>query len=186
MESDFYVGLHKIFYAKMKRMLFIILGVILCVPLYAQSAEGRYASRMTQDGTIFFVMPHKLKQVRDIKKFEYDMTLLNWTDSITVNFTFESDRMELPADLKIESCGVSYKCDSYSLLYIDIKKKHYEVRVTSKFPASVIQSMIKCDTPPIFSFSQLGIYEYATYGESAWKKDKKKLNDIYNLYLYSK
>lgn len=170
----------------MKRLTLLLVAMLVTLGVAAQSADGRYTSRMTQDGTLFFVMPQKIGKLSGIKRFEYDMTMLTWTDSVTVNFTFESDRMSLPENLEIVSGANRYACADYSPLFIDIKKKHYEVRITSKFPADQIKSIVGSATPPVFSFTQDGVPESATYSEGAWRKDRKKLSDIYQLYLYSR
>lgn len=161
--------------------------LFLCIyDVNAQSAEGRYSSRMTQDGFIFFANPQRLKELNNIKRFEYDMTMLTWTDSITVNFTFESTSMVMPHDLRIKYDGGVVKCDAYSSLFTDIKKDYYEIRITSRYSTSDIERILKSEKSPCFCFSQGDMEESAAYKPGAWKKDRKKLNDIFNLYLYSK
>lgn len=161
--------------------------LFLCIyDVNAQSAEGRYSSRMTQDGFIFFANPQRLKELNNIKRFEYDMTMLTWTDSITVNFTFESTSMVMPHDLRIKYDGGVVKCDAYSSLFTDIKKDYYEIRITSRYSTSDIERILKSEKSPCFCFSQGDMEESAAYNPGAWKKDRKKLNDIFNLYLYSK
>lgn len=168
----------------MKKTIVILISLFTLLPLIGVYAQ-RYASRMTMDGTIYFIDPMKLGKLQNLKRFEYDVTLLSWTDSVTVNFTFESDRMTKPESLKIESCSYSYECSDYSTLFVDLKKNHYEVRITSKFPTGAIQKIFECNESPKFVFTQDGVTESAAYKSSAWKKDRKKLIDIYNLYLYS-
>lgn len=170
----------------MKRFLFILIAFCSCFSLAAQSAEGRYNSRMTRDGTLFFIMPHKISKLEGLKKFQYDMTLLNWTDSTTINFTFESSSVLLPEDLEIKSGQKSFACTSYSPLFVDIKKNHYEIRITSKFPNSQIKDIIQNSLPPVFSFRQGDEIKTASYKPGAWTKDRKKLNDIFQLYTLSK
>lgn len=174
-------------YDSMRKILLLAIAIIISfVNVNGQSADGRYVSRMTQDGTLYFIQPIKIKKLSGLKSFEYDMTLLNWTDSVTVNFTFESSMMQIPEKFKIISGSNTIACNSYSVLYLDIKKKHYEIRITSKFKASEIESVIRMPSPPIFSFSQENIQKSASYTQSAWNKDRKKLIDIFNLYNYSR
>ena len=154
--------------------------------MQAQSADGRYISRMTQDGTLYFINPQKLSKTEGIKNFEYDMTLLSWTDSATVNFTFRSGLMAKPENLAIRSGNNVFRCDAFKPLFIDIKKNKYEIRITSRFPISVLATILDNPDPSIFDFTQDGIHRHAAYSEGAWRKDRKKLNDIYRIYLYSK
>lgn len=170
----------------MKRLFLSLLTCSLFVTLLALSAQNRYHSRMTQDGTLFFFMPHKITKLEGIKRFEYDMTMLNWTDSTTINFTFESSSLLLPENLKIISGNNSFVCHSYSPLFADIKKHHYEIRITSKFPNSEVLSFIENPNPPIFSFTQNNQLKTASYKQAAWNSDRKKLYDIYQLYILSK
>lgn len=170
----------------MKKLLLIIIAFLFTSTLFGQSADGRYVSRMTQDGTLFFIMPQKIKNLTGIKKFEYDITLLTQSDSLTVNFTFESSLMNVPTDLKIQSGENTFPCTDYKPLFIDIKKNHYEIRITSKFSNDMLKTVVNNPTPPIFLFKQGTEIKEASYKEGAWRKDRKKLNDIYNLYLYSK
>ncbi|MDE6377264.1 MAG: hypothetical protein K2K72_00805 [Duncaniella sp.] len=171
----------------MKRIVPVIVMLSSVLWAFAQSAENRYNSRMTRDGVLFFLMPEPLKDLSGIKKFEYDATLLSWTDSTTVNFTFESSSFQLPTDLRVRygEDGV-IECKSFSPLFIDIKKNHYEIRITSKFSNAEFESIIKSLTPPAFCFNQGEEPKSAAYKAKAWSKDRKKLNDIFQLYLYSK
>lgn len=153
---------------------------------FAQLSEGRYASRMTQDGTIFFINPHKLKKTSGIKRFEYDMTLLTWTDSVTINFTFESDLMAIPHDIKISSGDKSFVCNNFKPLFVDIKKKHYEIRISAIFPIQDLEYILNSSFPLCFEFYQEGNKETAAYSPGSWKKDRDKLMNIYNLYKYRK
>lgn len=170
----------------MKKILFLFLCLFTIFESQAQSAANRYVSRKTQDGTLFFINPQKLKELSNIKKFEYDMTMLSWSDSTTINFTFESNIMTLPSEVMIKSGTQTYYCKNFSPLFIDIKKNHYEIRITSKFPNSEIEKIIKSPTPPSFVFKQDGVAENASYKAGEWRKESKKLSDIYNLYLYSR
>ncbi len=170
----------------MKTKILLILTALLFSTLAYGQSDGRYFSRLSQDGTLFFVMPKKIKNVSGIKKFEYDMTLLTQTDSVTVNFTFISPLMDVPKDLKIATCDTTFNCSDYKPLFIDLKKNKYEVRITSKFSNELLVKMLACPTPPVFSFTQGNVSESASYKPGAWAKDRKILNDIFNLYKYTK
>lgn len=154
--------------------------------LVSAGIADRYVSRMTQDGTLYFIEPKKLGVRENLHTFEYDMTLLTWSDSATVNFTFVSKNMELPAGFAIKNADYDYECTSYSPLYIDIVKKGYEVRITSKFPVAQIEKIIESPAPPVFTFTQGGAAESASYTQGAWNKDRLKLQNILSLYKYTK
>lgn len=167
--------------------IFALLAFIFCVLLSsAQSADGRYVSRMTQDGTLYFIEPKKITKLDGLSKFEYDMTLLSWSDSVTVNFTFKSKSVAYPEKLEIRTCGKIIQDIPYSLLFTDIVKGGYSIRVTSKITTAQLGDIVNCDASPVFVFKQDGVIRTASYSAGAWKNDKKKLSDIYNLYKLRK
>ena len=161
----------------------ILLTVIFCaLQASAQSADGRYTSRMTLDGMLYFMHPKKITKCDGIERFEYDMTLLSWTDSVTVNFTFKSKSVAYPENLQIQTCGKSIQNIPYSLLFTDIVKGGYSIRVTSKISSAELEGIVSCMSSPVFVFEQDGVKRTASYSDGAWKKDAKKLSDIYHIY----
>ena len=170
----------------MKKLIALLFVLMMAIPLHGWSSRGRYASRITPDGTIFFINPQTLGALTNLRRFEYDMTLPSWTDSVTINFTIESSLMNAPENLQIASGDKVYKCKDYAVLYTDIKRQRYVIRVTSKFSVQQLLEIIEAGSPPRFIFTQNDIQEKATYTNSAWKKERKKLLDIFQLYVYSK
>lgn len=174
------------FFIKMNRIIIAVLVSALALGASAQSAQNRYVSRMTQDGTLFFISPKKLNRSEGVKKFEYDMTWLSWSDSATVNWTFRSESMDLPREFAIQTCDTVFVCTSYSPLYQDIIRSGYETRITSKFSLSQIERMIQCPTSPEFVFKQDGVTKTASFSEGTWRKERKMLSDILTLYKHTK
>ena len=170
----------------MKKLIALLFISVMTIPAHGQSTQRRYASRITPDGTIFFIHPQKLGALTNLRRFEYDMTLLSWKDSVTINFTIESSWMTAPENLELASGDEVYPCEDFSVLYTDIKKQHYVIRVTSKFPLQELAQIIASTTSPTFAFTQNGVLEAAKYTDSAWKKERKKLLAIIQLYVYSK
>lgn len=167
----------------MREFLYCLLFLISMVETFAQSAQGRYHSRLTPNGTLFFIQPHKLNNLSKMRSFSYDITLLSWQDSAIVNFTFESDLMDVPSNFRIYTHDKHFDCKKFSPLYIDIKKNHYIIRITSKFSVREISHFCSSDTPPVFSFFQGDCHLTASYKPKSWIQDQKKLNDILNLFL---
>lgn len=170
----------------MRKVLGLLIAFAMVVHVYGQSSHGRYASRITSDGTIFFINPQTLGKHVNIQRFEYDITLLSWTDSVTINFTIESSLMNAPENLRIISGDRVYQCENSSVLFIDIKKQHYLIRVTSTFSTQELEAIIESTSSPVFEFTQNGIREAAAYTDKAWKKERKTLSDIFQLYVYLK
>ncbi len=154
--------------------------------LFAASPSGsKYFSRMTNDGMLFFIMPQKVKALEGIKSFEYDVTLLTWNDSITLNFTYKSNTMDSPQDLYIKSGDYTYKSSKCDLLFVDIVKNGYEIRLSSKFLYSDFEKIVKNDIPPVFCFHQNGEQKSATFSHKAWKKERDILGKILTVYNHS-
>lgn len=167
----------------LRKFLTLLFMSILSINVFA---DDRYASRMTQDGFIYFISPHKLDKTTRISDFEYDMTCLTWTDSVTVNFTYKSKSILLPEELSIMSCGKEFACHEFKTLFTDIVKGGYEIRISSIFSCDDIKDIINCKEPPVFVLSKGGIEYTATYSKGGWRKDSGKLVNIFNLYLFSK
>ncbi len=170
----------------MKKLIVLLFILVMAIPSKGQSSQGRYASRITPDGTIFFINPQKLGALTNLRRFEYDMTLLSWKDSVIINFTMETSWMTAPENFKLVSGDKVYPCENFSVLYTDIKKQHYVIRVTSKFSLQELTQIVTSTTSPTFAFTQNGVKEAAKYTDNAWKKERKKLLAIIQLYVYSK
>lgn len=171
---------------KMKYILrFLAVFAILC-SLVSLDAYARYDTFRSKDGMLYFFNPQKLKETTNLKSFEYDMTMLTWTDSVTINFTIVSDAMSVPEQFAIRTGNTKYVCHDYSLLFVDLDKKDYKVRVTSKFSLAEVEKIIDSPLPPVFEFEQNGVTRTATYKAKAWKTDREKIRQVMDLYYYTK
>lgn len=110
------------------------------------------------------------------------MTYPDWTDSITVNFSLYADAPDVPKKIALVGGDKRYECDDFRSLYVDIIKNGYEIRITSKFAKNDILALLQqTDYPLAFYIETKGRRIYATYKVSAWRKDRKKLNDVFLL-----
>jgi len=148
----------------------------------AVTAQDRYTSRPTQDGTLFFLSPKKLGNVKGADGFEFDMTYVTSNDSAYVNFSVKSKTAVRPTGLcLIYGNGEKYECDNYKLLFIDKHGSSYEIRVTSTFPFSVLREAFSSTESPVYAFNLAGTNVEASYKKSAWKKDRSRISEIFNL-----
>lgn len=146
------------------------------------SAQGRYTSRLAQNGTIYFLEPKKLTDVTGIKKFEFDITYVTTSDSAFVNFTTLSDVAVKPADIRlVYGSDNEYECNDSRLLFIDRNKSKYEIRMMCRLPITVIRSAFTSGTAPVFRFSLDGRTVSATYKPSVWKKERSQITEMFNL-----
>lgn len=170
----------------MKRIFVLLWVGLACIIACGQSASGRYASRMTMDGMLYFIMPQKLTETQGVKKFEYDVTCLSWSDTLTVNFTFRSKSMSNLTGLVLTSGSQNIECLNYKPLFVDIVKSGYEIRITALFSVEDFTGLLDSQHPLGFCFYQDGIREEACYSKKAWRADRVKLLDIFRLFRQSK
>lgn len=159
----------------------IILLLTMIVITFNAMAIERYVSRPVADGILYFIMPKKLDNVKGVKSLEYDMTMVSSLDSVTVNFTVYSPIATAPTDLRLISGTTAVRCDNYKLLFVDKAGKNYEIRVTSSFPRAVIEDLFSSDECPGFEFRLGSTAVAAYYKPGAWKKDREKMTEVFNL-----
>lgn len=159
----------------------VILLLTMLVTMFNAMAIERYVSRPVTDGILYFIMPKKLDNVTGVKSFEYDMTMVSSLDSVTVNFTVYSPTAQEPTDLKLTGGATNVKCDNYKLLFVDKAGKNYEIRVTSTFPKAVIEKLFTANDAPGFEFKLGPTAVAASYKPGAWKKDREKISEVFNL-----
>lgn len=169
---------------EMKHIIFFILFIITTFDCGAQSAHNRYSSRLTPDGMCYFFRQIEISKLEGISKFEYDMTYLDRNDSVTVNFTIHSPAPNSPKVTHIKSGNNTFTCEKTERYFVDITKKGYVIRSSAKFHKNEIDKIVFCTSAPVFYFKLGAADASATYTESAWKKDSKKLQNILNL-IYS-
>ncbi len=152
----------------------------------AASLSGKYFSRMVDKGMLFFLNPQKVSQVEGVKSFEYDVTMTTWNDSVTINFTCKSDVMDTPQDFKIVSGSNTYKSVKNKVLYTDIIKKGFEIRMSSTLLYRDFEAMVNNENPPTFTFVQGGMQKSASFSSGKWDKERKDLQRILSVYNYTK
>ena len=110
------------------------------------------------------------------------MTYPDWADSITINFSIYCDIPDVPQKLSIRGGDKIFVCNDFRSLYVDIIKGGYEIRITSRFAKDDIISLLQQSKYPMaFEMETKGKKIFAKYKETAWRKDRKSLNDIFLL-----
>lgn len=159
----------------------IITFLLLIASIFNISAIERYVSRPVSDGTLYFIMPKKLGEVSGAKSFLYDVTMVSGLDSATINFTVVSPLASEPSELIIRSGSQLLECDDSKLLFVDKTGKNFEIRVTSHFPKDKIEEIFSSPNIPQFEFMIGDTPVSATYKPGAWKKDRLKMIEVFNL-----
>lgn len=168
----------------MKYIICFLFFITVAIDSSAQTIRQRYSSRLTQDGICYFFRKVELSKLENIDKFVYDMTYLDWNDSVAINFTIHSSIPNAPKVTNIKSGENSFICDKTERYFVDVTNNGYIIRSSAKYHKNDLDKIVFSKDKPIFCF-QLGNTEAsATYSDSAWKKDSKKLQSILNL-IYS-
>lgn len=163
-------------------MLFCVVGTL---EVSAQAGLKRLFSHNNEKGTMYFIGQKKLTKLENIKRFEFDITYLDYTDSATVNFTVISPNPNDVSEMELGNQQISIKATDVELLYHEVKGKNYVVRTTSRVPYTTLKALIKDEGPMIFNITRTdGQKGKATYSASQWKKERDLLGRI--LYLINK
>lgn len=166
----------------MKIKLFLLFALCtLSTAIFSQSAHKRYTGRMTQDGMCYFFSAAELKDTEGISHFDYDITYLDWQDSITINFTAHTPSADVPSKLAMTNGNNTYMCDNHKHLYIEFRKKGYTARMTSRYALKDFQQLLRHAQPLRFTFEQDGQLKSAAYKPKAWEKERKTLTQIFQL-----
>lgn len=163
------------------KILLLLTTLVISSTLWAQSAHKRYITRMTKDGMCYFFRATELSATEDISHFEYDITYLDWQDSITVNYTAYTSSPAIPVDLAITNGTLTYPCTDYKHLYVEFRKKGYEVRMTSRYALADFEQLLDAPQPLTFVFMQGNEKKSAAYKPKAWQKERNTIKQILQL-----
>ena len=145
----------------------------------AQSIDKRYRSTITQTGTLHFFRPMKLTRIENMKSFVYDMTYLSKTDSVTLNFTLEIINSQNVEKVVLQTDGVIAIENAPKMLYRDVLKSSYKVRISVGVPYKDIERIFKSETPLSFFITLSdGTVCKATYSKSKWRKEHVNITRI--------
>lgn len=145
----------------------------------AKSVNERYSSFLTQNGIIHFFRPTKLDRFNGIDNFNYDMTYLSKKDSITINCSIDLKDNHLVHLFKIQNGIQEITGDDTYMMFRDVTKKGYRIRLSSRFPIREIVELFVSNQPLTFCIETTqNITLSATYTPSHWKKENKIMTRI--------
>lgn len=146
-----------------------------------QSTGKRYRSHVGNGGTSYFFVPKKLSNKTGIDKFEFDMTHLSSTDSVTLNFTVILKQPVTVKSMSLKNDKCDVEAPYLSMLYRDVLDDGYEIRTTSRFLLTDIQKFFNEESPLYFDIKLSDGNEVsATYSKSQWKKERDIVTRILN------
>lgn len=169
-----------------KLVLYLSFLLVWTLPAQAQTAGNRYRSHLSNGGITYFFCPRHLKSTKNIEKFTFDMTYHTSSDSVTLNFTFMSEKPVNVRTLTVTNEGImTYEGKQIATLFRDIIGKKYEIRTTSRFSLADIRQMFSRQETLSFDMSLSdGTACRATYKHSQWTKECRQITQIINLINY--
>lgn len=146
---------------------------------HAQSIGKRYRSHLSECGTINFFRPIKLNDKTNTDLFVFDMTYISHSDSVTVCCSIRTKHPNTVKSLELINSDQDIASNNVSVLYCDVLKRGYEIRITSRFSFNDIQHIYKESIPLMFKI----IFNddsscTATYSRSKWEKESQNITRI--------
>lgn len=166
--------------------LVLFVAALLCnIEATAQVGLKRLFSHTSEQGTMYFIGKKKLTKLENIKSFEYDITYLDYKDSVTINFTVISPNPSDVSGLKVGNGEAFVTATDVELLYHEVKGKNYLVRMTSKLPFKAMKEIMTAQSPLVFDIVRAdGQKGKAEYKSSQWKKERDLFERV--IYLINK
>lgn len=169
----------------MRRLILLLGGILVCVLCDGQSIEKRYSSHLTENGTIHFFRPKQLDKTVNMDAFNFDMSYHSKSDTITINCSLYMQDDAIVKELNLKSGNKTISCYSVNMLYRDVTKKGYILRITSKFPFTDVKESFNSSIPLMFCITLVNDGRcFATYKESKWKKECAQISKIINSIYY--
>lgn len=164
-----------------KKVAILILLITILITGNAQSIEKRYATHLGSGGISYFFRPKKLNVITNVDKFIYDATYLVHSDSITINCTLHVKTDGLINGLKLVSGNKNIQGERVAMLYREVTKHGYRIRITSHFLFSDFANCFKEQRPLVFYItSNDGSFSTATYKRGMWEKERRNMSRIIN------
>ena len=155
-----------------KRLFLVSVCVLFSI---LSSAQGRYSTRLLENGTMLFFNPCKLVAMQKETSLVYDMTYLTDSDSVTVNMTYTAQDLHV-LEVRIVSGTAAYQTANYSIFYREKEKKGIATRIHISCPKNTYEDLFLSATPMrIEIVSKEGGVRSFTYKKSKWVKERENI-----------
>lgn len=146
--------------------------------------EERYFTRILPDGKLYFFMPYKLKAKKG-NKLQYDMTLLTYCDSVTINMTLHSP-MGRVKSVRLSAGEVSYFTTQYELFFQERSGSRFNTRVHIDCPGDKFKQLYTGSTPLTIELTMESNAKYTfTYRAKEWQKETAYVFEVLEMIEYS-
>lgn len=160
--------------------------VIFLLLLSSMVAFGRerYDVRVLPQGKMYFFMPYKLKGKAG-NKLQYDMTLLTYRDSVTINMTLTSPLGRVKS-ISLSSKEASFSTTEYELFFQERNGSRFNTRVHIDCPNQVYKQLFASQQPITFELTMEDGKRYAfTYKPKKWEEESTYVSEVLEMIDYS-
>lgn len=131
------------------RLFFVVFAGIISLGAAAQNISDHYISSIQEEGILYFVKPREgFRDAENHNKLIYDLTYLSAEDSVTLNFTYEDDRIIKPQKLTLANDGTSLS-SPLKKIYIESEGNGWEYRYSASFPFNELRGFYTGTEPKI-------------------------------------
>ena len=167
------------------RITLFLISLLVSLICPAQSIEKRYSSYVSERGIVNFFRPKKLNDNTNMGGFEFDMTYVSHRDSVTVNCSINVRNSEPVVYAELRNGEEKRAGENVYVIYRDITKKGYLVRLSTSYPLKDIQECFSNRNPLVFCFRMKdGTTCSASYTPLQWKKDSYLVSRILNSLIF--
>lgn len=161
----------------------VILSLLLLCSI-AAFGEGRYSVQTLPQGNMYFFMPCKLKRAAG-NKLQYDMTILSYRDSVTINMTLTSP-MGRVKSVRLSSGDVSYITTQYELFFQERKGSRFNTRVHIDCPTPIFTQLFASPDLLNIELTMEDSKQYSfTYKPKKWKEDSRYVSEVMEIIAYA-
>lgn len=167
----------------MNRQLRKLLVSLLLLCSVASLAKERYNVQVLPDGNMYFFMPYKLKGSGS--KLKYDMTLLTYRDSVTINMTLKSRAIGRVKSVSLEAGTLGYSTEDYELFFQEHDHGKVNTRVHIDCPMDIYRRMYTGASPLSITLTMTDGKRYTfTYGKSGWQQESTIIGQVFQMIDY--
>ena len=161
----------------------LILLLLLCCSV-AAFAKERYYARILPEGKMYFFMPCKLP-AKAGNKLQYDMTLISYCDSVTINMTLRSP-MGRVGSISLTAGDVSYTTKQYELFFQEREGSRFNTRVHIDCPNDIYRQLFSSPVPLTIELTMESGAKYAfTYKAKQWQRETVYVSEVLEMIAYS-
>ncbi len=166
-------------------LFFFILLMGLATNVDAQKISKYYTSLKQADGTLFFIMPKQSFSNGD-NIFDCDLTYKTQQDErVTLNFSLFCPNLIDIDSIVLQTEEKSVGCKTEKI-FVDIEKKKYHHRYSSKFAFVDVRSFYASNqTPTINLYSNKKVLNLSIK-QKKWEKDSGIVSKIFDLIVINR